>query len=161
MLPVRKWKRFFSVNVISTLCLSREIVRRMIEREKQGVIVLTISFAANIPSVGSGIYAASKAALESLTRTMAAEWAPYGIRVNGYSPGVIETDMTIPAIQANREAMTDAIALHRIGTTEDVVRAVAFLAGDASSYLTGINLDVSGGKLIVQNAGKAWRERRK
>ena len=153
-------QKVFSVNVISTLCLCREIARRMMGQNRPGVIVNTISFAAKIPSVGSGIYAASKAALESLTKTMAAEWAPYGIRVNGYSPGVIETDMTAPAIQANREAMTDVIALHRIGTTEDVVKAVAFLAGSDSSYLTGINLEVSGGKLIVQNAGRAWKERK-
>lgn len=146
----------FTTNVFSTLLLSRAIVKRMIERKAGGVIVNTISFAAQIPSVGSGIYAASKAALESLTRTMAAEWAPYGIRVNGYSPGVIETDMTEPAIRENGKSMVDAIALRRIGNTDDVIRTVAFLAGEDSSYITGINLDVSGGKFIVQNSKKAW-----
>lgn len=145
----------FTTNVISTIHLSQLIVKRMIEKRIKGVIVNTISFAAKIPSVGSGIYAASKAALESLTKTMAAEWAPYGIRVNGYSPGVITTDMTRPAINANEESMVNAIALRRIGDTDDVVKAVAFLASEDSSYVTGINLDVSG-KLIVQNSERAW-----
>lgn len=147
----------FSTNVISTLLLSQAIVKRMIEEKRNGIIVNTISFASKIPSVGSGIYAASKAALESLTRTMAAEWAPYGIRVNGYSPGVIETDMTEPAIKANGESMLNAIALRKIGKTEDVVKAVAFLASEDSSYIAGINLDVSGGKFIVQNSERAWK----
>lgn len=148
----------FSTNVTSTLLLSQAIVKRMIDEKKQGVIVNTISFAAKIPSVGSGIYAASKAALESLTRTMAAEWAPFGIRVNGYSPGVIKTDMTESAIKSNGEKMLDAIALRKIGMTEDIVKAVAFLASNDSSYITGINLDVSGGKFIVQNSERAWEQ---
>lgn len=146
----------FATNVISTIQLSQSIVKRMIKKGIQGVIVNTISFAAQIPSAGSGIYAASKAALESLTKTMAAEWAPYGIRVNGYSPGVIATDMTKPAIHAGGQSMINAIALRRIGTTDDVIKAVAFLVSEDSSYITGINLDVSGGKFIVQNSERAW-----
>lgn len=146
----------FSTNVISTLMLSNEIVKRIITMKKKGVIINTLSFAANIPSSGSGIYAASKAALYSLTKTMAAEYAPYKIRVNGYSPGVIETEMTKPAIMRNKTDMVDAIALHRIGTTNDVVHVVGFLASDDAAYITGANLDVSGGKFIVQNAKKGW-----
>lgn len=148
----------FNTNVISTLFLSQSIAKRMIEMKIKGVIVNTVSFAAKIPSVGSGVYAASKAALESLTRTMAAEWAPYGIRVNGYSPGVIATDMTESAIKKNGDFMVNTIALRRIGSTEDVISAVGFLASDDSSYITGINLDVSGGKFIVQNSDRAWKE---
>lgn len=151
-------KDIFTTNVTSTLMLSNAIVKKMIYAKKEGVIINTLSFAANIPSSGSGLYAASKAALYSLTKTMAAEYAPYGIRVNGYSPGVIETEMTRPAIAKGKDRMIDAIALHRIGTTNDVVRAVGFLASDDSAYMTGINLDVSGGKFIVQNAKSVWEE---
>lgn len=150
-------KNIFATNVISTLMLSNEIVKKIINSKKNGVIINTLSFAVNIPSSGSGIYAASKAALCSLTKTMAAEYAPYGIRVNGYSPGVIETEMTKPAIAKDKTNMIDAIALHRIGTTNDVVRAVGFLASDDAAYMTGINLDVSGGKFIVQNIKSVWR----
>ena len=152
-------EQVFDTNVISTFLLSQMIAERMVKERKKGVIINTLSFAANIPSVGSGVYAASKAALASLTRTMAAEWAPKHIRVNGYSPGVIETDMTKPAIEKNKESMINAIALHEIGSTEQMVKIVGFLASDDSEYMTGVNLDASGGKYIVQNAEKAWREK--
>ena len=148
----------FNTNVIYTFLLSQMIAKKMTDEKKKGVIVNTLSFAANIPSVGSGIYAASKAALASLTRTMAAEWAPRHIRVNGYSPGVIETDMTKPAIKSNKESMVNAIALREIGSTEQMVKIVGFLASEDSEYMTGVNLDASGGKFIVQNAEKAWME---
>lgn len=146
----------FNVNVTANFMLSQTIVKNMISEKRSGVIVNTLSFASKIPSAGSGIYAASKAAMESLTRTMAAEWAPYGIRVNGYSPGVVETEMTLPAIKQNGSKMIDAIALRHIASAEEIVKAVGFLASENSSYITGINLDVSGGKFIVQNAEKAW-----
>ena len=149
----------FNTNVISTVLLSQMIMRRMEQQKKRGVIVNTLSFAATIPSAGSGIYAASKAAMTSLTRTMAAEWAPKGIRVNGYSPGVIETEMTKPAIQNNGENMLDAIALHHFGKVDEMVKVVGFLASEDSEYITGINLDASGGQYIVQNAGNAWKDK--
>ena len=148
----------FQTNVISTLLLSQSLAKRLIADKRGGVIVNTLSFAVTIPSVGSGIYAASKSALASLTRTMAAEWAPFGIRVNGYSPGVVETDMTRPAIEKNKEAMVDAIALHEIASVDQMTKIVGFLASEDSAYLTGVNLDASGGKFIVQNAGAAWKE---
>ncbi|MBR2275341.1 MAG: SDR family oxidoreductase [Lachnospiraceae bacterium] len=148
----------FQTNVIQTLLLSQSFARKWIAKKQRGVIVNTLSFAVTIPSVGSGIYAASKSALASLTRTMAAEWAPYGIRVNGYSPGVVETDMTKPAIEKNKASMVDAIALHEIASVEQMTKIVGFLASGDSAYLAGVNLDASGGKYIVQNAGAAWGE---
>ena len=114
-----------------------------------GVIVNTGSYAATLASVGSAVYAATKAALVSLTRSMAAEWAPYGIRVNAFSPGVIPTRMTQPAIAAKGEAMLEEISLRRLGTTEEVARVALFLASSASSYLTGVNVEVTGGVCAV------------
>lgn len=154
---IEEIQQVFSTNVIATIMFTNLIVKMMIKSQTKGVVINTLSFAATIPSAGSGIYAASKAALTSLTKTMAAEFAPYGIRVNGYSPGVIETEMTQDALNKNRNNMIDAIALHRIGKKEDVIGAVAFLASENSAYITGINLDVSGGKFIVQNADKEWK----
>lgn len=149
----------FSTNVFDTFLLSRLIANMMIRDKRKGIIINTLSFAATIPSVGSGFYGASKAALVSLTKTMAAEWAPYGIRVNGYSPGVIETKMTESALESHRDTLKNAIALHSIGNASDVIGAVSFLASDESKYITGINLDVSGGKFIVQNSEMAWRNK--
>lgn len=153
---IEEIQQVFLTNVVSTTMFTNLIVKKMIQNQTKGIVINTLSFAAAIPSAGSGIYAASKAALASLTKTMAAEFAPYGIRVNGYSPGVIETEMTKEAIRKNREKMTNAIALHRIGEKDDVIGAVAFLASSDSAYITGINLDVSGGKFIVQNADREW-----
>lgn len=151
-------REVFDTNVCATLLLTQMIAAQMIKEKKEGVIINTLSFAATIPSAGSGIYAASKAALASLTRTMAAEWAPYGIRVNGYSPGVIKTQMTMPAIEKSGGEMVEAIALRQIGTAEQMQKIVAFLASEDSAYMTGVNIDASGGKFIVQNAGAAWKE---
>lgn len=149
-------EQVFLTNVMSTFLLSQMFAKKMIVKKQKGNIINTLSFAVSIPSAGSGIYAASKAAMASLTRTMAAEWAPYGIRVNGYSPGVVETDMTMSAIIKNKENLIDAIALHEIASTEQMTKIVAFLASDDSAYMTGVNLDASGGKFIVQNAGMVW-----
>ena len=148
----------FSTNVFDTFFFTKEMVKEMITNNKKGVVVNTLSFASIIPSAGSAVYAASKSALHSFTKTMAAEWAPYGIRVNGYSPGVVETAMTLPAIEKNKEKMINDIALHEIADVNQMNEIVGFLASDASSYITGINLDASGGKFIVQNSGLVWKD---
>lgn len=148
----------FATNVFDTFFFTKEMVKEMILNKKNGVVVNTLSFASIIPSAGSAVYAASKSALYSFTKTMAAEWAPYGIRVNGYSPGVVETAMTLPAIEKNKEKMINDIALHEIADVNQMNEIVGFLASDASSYITGTNLDASGGKFIVQNSGLVWKD---
>lgn len=150
-------EEIFNVNFISTFLLSKVIASHM-KKYNGGVIVNTLSFASKIPSVGSGIYAASKAALESLTKTMGAEWAPYNIRVNGYSPGVIETEMTKSVIAQSKKELLSDISLNRLGSTEEMADIVLFLASDQSSYLNGVNIDASGGKFIVQSPSKAWEQ---
>lgn len=148
--------RLFDVNARAALFVSQLFARHM-RGAGGGVIVNAGSFGATLPSVRSGLYAASKAALLSLTRSMAAEWAPFGIRVNAFSPGVVPTRMTEPALAQHEERMLEDISLRRLGTPDEVAAVVLFLASDASSYLTGVNIEVSGGKLIVQNPGAAWR----
>jgi NAD(P)-dependent dehydrogenase (short-subunit alcohol dehydrogenase family) len=92
-------------------------------------------------------YAASKGGLEMLTRTLAVEWAPRGIRVNAVAPGYLETDMTTGLLDHPRwgEALRARIPLSRFARTAEVVPAVMFLAGPASSYITGTTLFVDGG----------------
>ena len=121
-----------------------------------GVLVNAASFASLIPSLGSGGYAASKAAVYSMTRSLAAELAPLNIRVIGYVPGVIETEMTAPTIKAKKEMLESQLALKRIGSCEDVANAVLFMASDKASYITGTFIEISGGKLCVQNPADAW-----
>jgi len=106
--------------------------------------------------INAGSFAASKAAVYSLTKSLAAELAPFNIRVIGYIPGVIETQMTAPTIESKGDAIKSPIALRRIGEPEDVANAVLFAASDRASYITGTFIEVSGGKFCVQNPQDAW-----
>ncbi|MEA5014837.1 MAG: SDR family oxidoreductase [Candidatus Limiplasma sp.] len=153
------WDRVMNVNLKSVfLCACA--AKRQMEKQGGGVILNAASFASLIPSAGSGAYAASKAAVYSLTKTMAAEFAPFGIRVNGFIPGVIETGMTKAVVDARRSDLEGQIALGRLGTPKDVANAVLFLGSDAAAYISGAFLEISGGKLCVQNPDygyKRWK----
>ena len=158
-MTVKQWDTVMSVNLRSVFLCGCEAFRRM--KKTGGVIVNAASYAAVIGSAGSGAYAASTSAVYSLTKTMAAEMAPFGIRVNGFIPGVIETGMTQAVVSERRDQLVGQIALGRLGKPEDVASAVLFLLSDASSYITGTFIEVSGGKLCVQNPDygyKRWKE---
>lgn len=154
-----QWDTVMNVNLKSVFLCAREAFHYM--REKGGVIINAASYASLMASAGSGAYAASKAAVYSLTKTLAAELAPYKIRVNGFIPGVIATGMTKGVIDEKRDELEQAIALHRLGEPEDVANAVAFLASDEASYLTGTFIEISGGKLCVQNPHMPWKNKEK
>ncbi|GAB2634674.1 SDR family NAD(P)-dependent oxidoreductase [Nocardia goodfellowii] len=115
-----------------------------------GAIVINASFALHRGSPGAALYSASKAAVQNLTRTLAAELAPRGIRVNSISPGYIDT----PAFRAEaspeiRAAAGSSVATGRVGTPEEVAAAVAFLASGEASYINGHELLVDGGLTTV------------
>lgn len=118
-----------------------------------GVIINASSFAVKLPLPGYSVYAASKAALLSITKSMAAEWAPYDIRVNAYAPGIIETGMTRDAILKNKDKMLKDISLNRFGAPSEIADGVLFLASRSASYITGVEMDISGGKFLNQNPG--------
>jgi len=144
------WDMVFNTNVRSTFIAIREVGNLM--KKTGGVIINTSSFAAVIPSAGSAAYAASKMGVDALTRVAAAELAPYGVRVIGIVPGVIETPLTMRGdgnfLSAQR--MQD-IVMDRFGKPEEVAKAVAFAASDAAAYITGVNFEISGGKFCVQH----------
>ncbi len=110
-----------------------------------------------MPSVGSAAYAASKAAVVSFTRVLASELGPWGITVNAYAPGMVPTAMNgfagMP--QADQDRLLDTLSLRRWETPDDVADLLVFLASDASAYITGTLLDVSGGKLATQIPARA------
>jgi len=151
------WDNIMNINLKATFFLSQLIANHM-RKKHGGIIINAASFAATLASLNFGVYAASKAALISLTKTMAAEFAPHGIRVNAFSPGVIKTDMTKVTIGKNPSLRLKSISLNRFGNVADVSKAVMFLASEQSSYITGSCLDISGGKFIVQNPSSAWVE---
>lgn len=154
-MSVQQWDTVMNVNLKSVFLCTREVCKLM---NGGGVIINAASYAAVIGSAGSGAYAASKAAVYSLTKTLAAELAPKQIRVNGFIPGVIETGMTQGVIDKKKDELVEAIALHRLGEPADVANAVAFLASDEAGYITGTFIEISGGKLCVQNPGFPWQQ---
>ncbi|GHT77107.1 short-chain dehydrogenase [Spirochaetia bacterium] len=152
--PEDVWYRTLDVNMKSVYLGGKVAYERM--RKTGGVLINASSFASSMPSVGSGLYAATKAAVSSMTRVLAAELAPYGIRVCGYAPGVIDTDLTHPLIEKNGGSMKNSIALRRFGGCDEVGNLIAFLASDYAAYISGSIVDIHGGKYCVQNPDAAW-----
>ncbi|MCI8465225.1 MAG: SDR family oxidoreductase [Lachnospiraceae bacterium] len=130
--------------------------RHMIRQGRGGVIINASSFASKIPHTEGAIYAAAKSGVSSFTKTFAANFAPYGIRVVGYIPGMIQTDIAKDAISENRDLYTANVALKRLGVPEDLAKPLVFLASDACGYVTGFDFEISGGKYIVQDPGYSW-----
>lgn len=117
-------------------------------RRRSGRIVNIASVSGMMGNAGQANYAASKAGLIGLTKTVAREVAARGITVNAVAPGFIETDMTKSMSEAALKKGVEAVPIGRIGKPEDVANAVAFLASDAASYITGCVLKVDGGMYI-------------
>jgi len=144
-LEVADWDRVFAVDARATWLLARSAREALSERG--GAIVAVASVSALYPFPGLGAYSPAKAALVMLCRQLAQEWAPDGIRVNSVSPGLIRTPLTEP-LYCDAEMLRrrqEAIPLGRIGTAEDVARAIVHLASPEASYVTGIDLRLDGG----------------
>ncbi len=145
-------QRMIATNLVGAFVANQEAVRRMSTRlgGKGGVIVNLSSMAAKLGGPFDCIdYAASKGGVESMTVGMAKELAAEGIRVNGLRPGLIDTDIHARAGQPDRLKKLEAsVPLGRGGTAEEVAEAALWLMSDASSYITGITIDVAGGRGI-------------
>jgi NAD(P)-dependent dehydrogenase (short-subunit alcohol dehydrogenase family) len=149
------WQSVLDINLKSVF-YGGHIAADKLKRRGGGVLINAASFASVMPAVGSGVYAASKAAVVSMTRSLAAELAPFNIRVVGYIPGIIETPMTESWIRAKGDVLAGQAALQRVGTAEEVANVLLFLASDKASFITGTCVEVSGGKFCVQNPQDAW-----
>lgn len=137
--------------------LCRSFARRLVRDAHGGAIVNIASVAGLLGAPGNAGYGAAKAALISLTRSMAAEWAEYGIRVNCVAPGSIATDHWVSSRGAGAEDEARhrvmAIPMARMGDQREVAKAVLFLASDMASYVTGETLVVDGGRLARPSRG--------
>jgi len=145
-----KWEDIFRLNLTSAMLCSQAVVPSMIER-KQGAIVNIVSIAGrNGGGPGAVTYASAKGALITFTKGIARELAPLGVRVNAVSPGVIDTPFhevfSTPEMIRNFVA---GIPMGRTGTAAECATAIAFLASDAASYITGETIEVNGGQLML------------
>jgi len=138
------WDRQLNANLRGAFALTRAVARAMM-KQRQGVIINIVSVVGETGNAGQAAYSASKAGLIGLTKSVAKELGSRNIRVNAVSPGFIETDMTSQLSAQVKTRMLDSIPLGRLGTPGDVANAVAFLASDAASYITGEVLKVNGG----------------
>ena len=141
--------RFFAVNAIGPLNAARAFARWAIDHKRGGAIVNVSSIAAGRPARGVALYSASKAALDSLTRSMAVEWAGQGLRVNGVAPGHVATEGVLEDLRTGRldeKAMLARIPAGRIADGDDIADAVLFLCSDRARHILGQVLTVDGGE---------------
>ena len=141
------WQHTFEVDFFAPMLLTRELGRGMAERGG-GSIVNISSLAGRFAQPLMGAYNCAKAALESLTRTTALELGQFGVRANTVAPGVILTELSEEFLQGPAlQFFESQTSLGRLGTVDEVARVVAFLASDASAYLTGHTIALDGGML--------------
>jgi NAD(P)-dependent dehydrogenase (short-subunit alcohol dehydrogenase family) len=149
-MSVERMRRIFDVNLFGAYLCAREAARRLsVSRGgRGGAIVFVSSIAATLGAPNEYVdYAGAKGAIDTLTRGLAKELGPEGVRVNAVRPGVIDTEIHASGGRPDRAAQIGATApLGRAGTAEEVAEAILWLLGDAASYVSGAILDVGGGR---------------
>lgn len=158
-----EWHRMFNINTLGAFIVSRAVARDMIKRNEGGKIVLVASAAGRLGAPGSAAYAASKWAVIGLVKSLALELAPYKINVNAINPGFFATNLRdddaetkarkagIPIEEFRKDEyqmLTKMIPLGRMGTMEDITKLVLFLVTPESEYMTGQDINITGGHLM-------------
>ena len=143
-MPVENWDHVLSTNLSGAFACIQAVLPRMM-KARWGRIINISSVVAESGNPGQVNYAAAKAGLIGLTKSLAQEVAPRGITVNAVAPGFIETTMTENLAGSVKEKLLASIPLRRIGSTDEVAHAVHFLATDRAAYITGHTLHVNGG----------------
>lgn len=141
----QEWDKLMDINLTSVFLLTQKVIGIMIN-QKSGAIVSLASVAGKVGGIIAGAhYAASKAAIECLTKSLAKLGAPHGVRVNAVAPGIIDTSMQDGVPPEQMELLMKNIPMGRLGSPLEVANTIMFLASDASSYITGQNISVNGG----------------
>ena len=139
-----EWNKVIEVNLGSTFFLCKHAIKKML-KNKYGRIVNITSVVGHTGNLGQANYAASKAGIIGMSKSLAIEYAKKNITVNCVSPGFIQSKMTDNIVESIKAVLTSRIPMSKLGTGEDVSNTVAFLCSDAASYITGETIHVNGG----------------
>jgi 3-oxoacyl-[acyl-carrier protein] reductase len=147
---IESWDKVMNLNLRSTFLFAQLVGTQMIERKKGAIVNIASIAGRNGGGPGSGAYSSAKGGVITLTKSLAKELAPHGIRVNCVSPGVIDTPFhevfSTPEMMNNFAKM---IPLGRVGTSTECAKVIVFLASDAASYIVGETIEVNGGQLML------------
>jgi 3-oxoacyl-[acyl-carrier protein] reductase len=142
-----QWQKVIQINLTGTFNMTRAAAKVML-KARRGAIVNIASVVGVIGNAGQANYSASKAGVIGLTMTTAREFASRGLRVNAVAPGFIATDMTAVLTDDQKAKLIQNVPLGRLGTAEDVAKAVRFLASDEAAYITGQVVNICGGMVM-------------
>ena len=143
-----EWKKVIDINLTSTFLLSKYAIKKML-KNKYGRIVNISSVVGHTGNLGQSNYAASKAGIIGMTKSLAIEYAKKNITLNCISPGFIQSRMTDNLNESVKAVLTSKIPMARLGSGEDVANSVAFLSSDQASYITGETIHVNGGMYMA------------
>jgi NAD(P)-dependent dehydrogenase (short-subunit alcohol dehydrogenase family) len=141
--PIEDWARIFQVNFFAPVMLARGLLAEL-EKARGSVVNVTSIAGSRVHPFAGAAYATSKAALAALTRELASDFGPRGVRVNAISPGEIDTAILSPGT----DRIVAQIPMRRLGTPEEVAKAIYFLCSDQSSYVNGAEIHVNGGQHV-------------
>ena len=143
-----EWKKVIEVNLGSTFFLCKYAIKKML-KNKYGRIVNITSVVGHTGNLGQANYAASKAGINGMSKSLAIEYAKKNITINCVSPGFIQSKMTDNIVESIKAVLTSRIPMSKLGTGEDVSNTVAFLSSDSASYITGETIHVNGGMYMA------------
>ena len=143
-----EWAKVIDINLTSTFLLSKNAIKKML-KTKFGRIVNITSVVGHTGNLGQSNYAASKAGIIGMSKSLAIEYAKKNITINCVSPGFIVSDMTMNIAEKVKLYLTSRIPMGKLGTGEDVSNCVAFLSSDQASYVTGETIHVNGGMYMA------------
>ncbi len=139
-----EWKRVIDINLTSTFLISKNVIRKMI-RSKTGKIINITSVVGHSGNIGQANYAASKAGIIAMSKSLALEYGKKNITINSVSPGFILSEMTNKISEDHTELLKSRISLNKFGKPEDVANTVIFLSSNLADYITGETIHVNGG----------------
>ena len=139
-----EWKKVIDINLNSTFLISKNVIKKML-KGKSGKIINITSVVGHLGNIGQANYAASKAGIIAMSKSLALEYGKKNITINSVSPGFIISEMTNKITEEHTELLKSRISLNKFGKPEDVANTVAFLCSNLSDYITGETIHVNGG----------------